>query len=103
MALSVSLLVKRQIRRKNSLLILFKAALAITNLVFVVWATMQVGEKERQAIVPFGVALTFLSFGDLILSFLASSDPYWLPDILFDVSAIVAFLVSFFGLYSLLL
>jgi hypothetical protein len=103
MALSVSLRVKKQIRRKHSLLNLFKAALAIANLVFVLLATMQLGKNERQAIVPFGGALTFLSLVDLILSFLSSSDPYWLPDILFDVSAIVAFLVSFYGVYSLLL
>jgi hypothetical protein len=87
------------------LLKIYKAALSIANLVFVVLSTMSMGENKilGQALVPFGVALTFSSLVDILVSFLSSSDPYWLPGIVFNVSTVVAFLVSFYGMYSLLL
>lgn len=79
---------------------IYKAALSIANLVFVVLATMSMGENKilGQALVPFGVALTFSSLVDILVSFLSSNDSYWLSGIVFDVSAIVAFLVSFYGM-----
>lgn len=79
---------------------IYKAALSIANLVFVVLATMSMGENKilGQALVPFGVALTFSSLFDILVSFLSSNDSYWLSGIVFDVSAIVAFLVSFYGM-----
>jgi hypothetical protein len=84
---------------KHILLTLYKSALSLANLIFVGMATIPKSEDQLlgEELVPVGIAVTFLSLAEIILSVLLNYHPHWRPDFLFDASAVVAFLVSFTG------